>query len=116
MSFPEDQIRELKACFPGAAVAEEAGIQYILLPQCELPEGCEPRVLDVLLCPTKREGYPSRLFLAQKVTHKGKGQNWNPKSSVVILGREWWSLSWKIPTGNDRLLSKVAAHLTALKP
>ena len=97
-------------------MAEECGITYLLLPQCTLPGGCQPPVLDTLLCPTCRDGYPSRLFLAQKVIHKGKGQNWNPKGSVVILGREWWAISWKIAPGNDRLLSKVAAHLDALKP
>ena len=116
MSFPDDQVKELKACFPGVAVAEEGGVNYLLLPQCKLPNGCEPAVLDALLCPTSRDGYTSRLFLAQKVVHKGRGQNWNPAGSVVIFGREWWAVSWKIAPGNDRLLGTVAAHLEAFKP
>lgn len=115
MSFPDDQIQELKACFPNVAIGKEGDIEYLLLPQCQLPDGCEPPVLDALLCPTSRDGYPSRLFFAEKVIHKGKGQNWNPKKSVVILGREWWAISWKIAHGNERLLSKVIAHEEALK-
>ena len=116
MPFQDDQIEELKRCFPGVSVGEEGGAEYLLLPQCNLPEGCEPAVVDLLLCPTSRDGYPSRLFLAVKAKHRGKGQDWNPKGSVVILGREWWAVSWKIQPGNERLLSKVAAHLEAFKP
>lgn len=117
MIFTDDEIQELKAIFPGVAMSEEGGIKYLLLSQCRLPDGCDPPVLDVLLCPTKLDGYPSRLFLAEKVKHQGKGQNWNPKDGVVILGRKWWAISWKIASGNERLLSKVIAHLEAfIKP
>ena len=116
MTFPDDQIKELKALAHDISMADEGGVTYLLLPQCVLPEGCEPSVVDLLLCPTPRDGYPSRLFLSKQVTHKGKGQNWNPKSSVVILGREWWAVSWKINHANDRLISKVASHIEAFKP
>jgi hypothetical protein len=116
LSFPADEVAELKLCYPNIAVAEEGGVTYVQVSQLELPADCVPGTVDALLCPTARDGYPSRLFLNHKVMHKGKGQNWNPKGSTVILGREWWAISWKIAPGNDRLLSKVAAHLEALKP
>lgn len=115
MPFPDDEIQEIKICFPKIALAEEGGIAYLILRDCAMPEGCEPRATDALLCPTGREGYSSRLFFAQKINHKGKGQNWNPPGGVVILDRLWWAVSWKIAPSNQRLLSKVVAHLEAFK-
>ena len=60
MSFPEDQIAEVKQLCPDVQLHEEAGCAYLLLPGLNLPDGCSPDSMDALLCPTSRDGYPSR--------------------------------------------------------
>lgn len=111
MSFSEQEVRELTDMFPGAEEASEGGVHYFLLPSLGMPEGREPSQVDALLCPTARDGYPSRLFLAQQV-HGGRGSNWN--ASVRILERNWYALSWRV-NPNLRLVQMVAAHLEAFR-
>lgn len=114
MSFPSDEIEELKSCFAGLSTASEGGTAFILIPEMGLPAGCEPKVVDALLCPTPRDGYASRLFVSAKITHQGKGQNWNA-AGVVILGRQWWAVSWKAQDSNKRLSAMLASHLEAFR-
>ena len=115
MSFPSDEIEELKSCFAGLSTASEGGTAFILIPEMSLPAGCEPKVVDALLCPAPRDGYTSRLFVSAKITHQGKGQNWNPAPGVVILGRQWWAVSWKAQDSNKRLSAMLASHLEAFR-
>lgn len=110
--FPDDEVEELKRCHPNVAIAEEGGIAFLRFEELKLPEGCQPASVAALLCPSDHSGYTSRLFLACKVQHKGKGTNWNA-DGLVILGQRWWAASWKIDAGNRRLLSKLQAHLAA---
>ncbi len=112
MSFPEDQIAELKQLCPDAKVYPEAGCTYLLLPGLSLPEGCEPATSDALLCPTARDGYPSRLFFADKVKSSTE-RNWNV-TGVRIVERTWHAFSWKA-NPNLRLVQMVAAHVGALR-
>lgn len=111
MAFSEQDVRELTETFPYAVEASEGGVRYFLLPSLGMPEGREPSRVDALLCPTARDGYPSRLFLAQQV-HGGCGSNWN--ASVRILERNWYALSWRV-NPNLRLIQMVAAHLEAFR-
>ena len=113
--FPEDQVSAVKRIYPAISVAEEGDFSFMLIEQLKLPEGCEPRIVDGLLCPHQRDGYPSRLFICQKVSHKGKGQNWNPQQSIVILGRDWWAVSWKPTRANQTLLEMIMDHLEAFR-
>lgn len=112
--FSEEQIAALKTLYPDIATASEGGVDYILIEPLKLPEGCEPRTVKGLLCPTQRDGYPSRLFISQKISHRGKGQNWNPTHSVVILGQHWWAVSWKT-NSNLTLIQMVLDHLGAFR-
>lgn len=111
MSIAEEQVRELTDAFPGAQEAREGGVRYFLLPALSMPEGRQPSRVDALLCPTARDGYPSRLFLAEQI-HGGRGSNWN--ASVRILERNWYALSWRV-NSNLRLVQMVAAHLEAFR-
>lgn len=112
--FPEDQIAELRKLSPGLMQGTEAGVTYFLLPQFELPEGCTPGRTDVLLCPTPRDGYDSRVFFAAQIS-SGKPLNWN-HVNVRILERNWSAYSWKV---NHRVGLRLAqillAHLQALR-
>jgi hypothetical protein len=113
--FPEDQVDALKTICPNLSLGEEAKTHFIRIETLKLPEGCEPRVVKALLCPSGRDGYPSRLFISQKVSHGGRGQNWNPNESVVILGEHWWAISWKTTRSNQTLLEMVLDHLGAFR-
>jgi hypothetical protein len=112
MSFPEDQVAELKQLCPDVSEYQEAGCTYLLLPGLILPDGCSPERTVALLCPTARDGYPSRLFLADKVQSKVE-RNWNA-TGVCIADRNWHAFSWKA-NPNLRLAQMVAAHLEALR-
>lgn len=114
MTFPEDQVAELKLLCPDVSQVEEAGCTYLLLPGLNLPDGCSPARTDALLCPSARDGYASRLFLADRVQSKAKAEpNWNA-NGVRIAERNWHAYSWK--TNPDlRLTQMVAAHLRAIR-
>jgi len=68
MAFDQDQIDELKTCHPEIAAVEDGGTEFILIRNLKLPDGCNPQVVDALLCPSPRSGYSSRLFLSSQVT------------------------------------------------
>ena len=110
-----EEIEELKKCYPNIGLASEGGKDYLRIEGLRLPEGCQPDTVTGLLCPTEHSGYSSRLFLSTRITHRGKGTNWNA-AGVVILGQQWWAVSWKINAANVRLISKVQAHLGAFTP
>jgi len=114
VSFPGDEIDELTSCFAGLSTASEGGTAFILIPAMNLPAGCDPKTADALLCPTPRDGYPSRLFFSAKISHQGPGQNWNA-AGVVILSRQWWAVSWKAQDSNKRLSAILASHLEAFR-
>lgn len=107
MTLPDDQVRELARLFPGVQQANEGGVTFFLIPKLSLPAGCTPERVDALLCPTARDGYPSRLFLAEQVTSR----SW---STARILERNWHMVSWRIREG-PRLAQMVMAHLDAFK-
>lgn len=108
-----DQVDELVRLFPGAQYAEEGGTGYILIPSLLLPGSCRPNRVDVLLCPTGRDGYPSRLFFAQKV-ECGKPLNWNSRG-IRILECNWFAYSWRVRASNLRLVQILLEHLAALR-
>jgi len=112
MHFPQDQINELKRLFGQVSSCDESGYTYFLLPDLPLPEGCRPEKVDVLLCPTQRDGYNSRLFFAERIQSQ-KSQNWNV-NGIRIIERNWYAFSWKTP--NDlRLTTMIAMHLKGLQ-
>ena len=112
MAFPEDQVEELKRLSTCIEQCEEGGRTYLLLPGLYLPEGCSPSRVDGLLCPTERDGYPSRLFFAERVQSRNP-LNWNA-NGVRIAERNWHAYSWKV-NPNLRLVQMIAAHLRALR-
>ena len=112
MNGTDEQVDELTRLFPDVEEAVEGGVRYFLIPSLRLPPGRTPEQVDALLCPSPRDGYPSRLFLAQPVVG-GRGSNWN-SSNVRILERNWFAVSWRV-NPNLRLAQMVAAHLEAFR-
>jgi len=115
MAFEQDQVDELKRYYSNLQVVEEGGQKFIFFPNLQLPLGCNPQTVEGLLCPAPRDGYPSRLFISAKVTHSGSGQNWSPAGGVMIIGRQWWVVSWHTHNDNQRLLGMITAHLQAFQ-
>ena len=114
MGYNADEVPELEKAFGELSAASEGGVTFIRIARLVLPEGCQPREVTALLCPTERDGYPSRLFISEKVAHPGKA-GWNPGGGSVILGQQWWALSWKIRP-DQRLLQQLLDHLGAFRP
>ena len=113
MTFPEDQLKELKELFPGVSQYEEGGCIYFLIPKFILPDGCKPQQVDLLLCPCPRDGYPSRLFFSERVNSKVP-RNWN-SAGVRIIEKNWNAYSWKIAGTNLRLTQILSSHIGALQ-
>lgn len=111
--LPAEQIAALKTLYPEISAAEEGQWTFLRIEKLGLPDGANPQTVTALLCPTLRDGYQSRLFLSAKVTHQGKGTNWNA-DGVVILGERWWAVSWQ--TKPDRtLLEMIQDHVEAFR-
>jgi hypothetical protein len=112
VSFPDDQITELKELFGEVQQRHEGGVTYFFLPQLRLPDGCTPAQIDALFCPTSHHGYTARLFFAERI-NSPKSLNWN--TNQRILERNWHAFSWEIKQGNLRLAQVVAIILGALR-
>lgn len=113
MDYPDEQISELKAIAKEILKCEEGGKTYFMMKGLKLPNGCTPTEIDALLCPSDRDGYPSRLFFAQKIM-TNKALNWNG-NNVRIMELNWFAYSWKLNSSVPRLAQMVAAHLGALQ-
>jgi len=107
----EDQVDELRQVCSEVLVSQESGVKYYLLKDLKLPAGCDPAATDALLCPTPRDGYPSRLFFAQRIASP-KTQNWF-NGSHRILDRNWFVYSWRLDVPGQRLAQMLANHLRA---
>lgn len=104
------EVDELKALYPNAQEISEVGQAYIYLPTLRLPEGCQPALVEGLLCAHARDGYATRLFLSAPVA--GKGNNWTQHH---IANRTWHTWSWKDVSASQRLVQILLGHLDAFK-
>ena len=111
MVFPLEQVEALKRITPNLSYAEEGGYPYLLIKQFALPDGCNPAVVDLLLCPRPRDGYSSRLFFPQVISGIPV-RNWN--GNLRALERNWCAISWRVPD-NLTLVETLLIHIKALK-
>jgi hypothetical protein len=110
MSETDIQFEELKQFYPNVKRATDGGVEFILLPELELPPGCKPEKADAVLCPVLRDGYASRIFYPQEIEGI-PAKNWNGK--LRICDRNWVAYSWKAESGLS-LLQMVRYHLYTL--
>lgn len=108
----QEHMNELIALCPTARTNTEAGIDYVFLPGLRLPVGCNPPVMDCLLCMGARDGYENRLFFAAIVASP-TARNWNTQNAR-ILERNWFAYSWRVP-GGLRPIEVLIAHLQAMR-
>jgi hypothetical protein len=106
-------LEALEAIAPGARRLNEGGLRYVHLPGLQLPAGCRPAATDCLLCLDAVNGYPSRLYFAERVTKEGKALNWN--GDVHILGRAWHAYSWNYVSSDQSEVGILSDHLAALR-
>jgi len=103
------QAQELKGYCTRVLAAKEGGCTFYLLEGLNLPQGCTPCSVDALLCPSQRDGYPSRLYFAERIQCRFE-RNWNTLG-VLILGRQWNAFSWKVDPAGLSLVRLLNAHL-----
>lgn len=110
MSIDRTQADELCTLFGSVSCATEAGVTLFALHELQLPAGCTPASVEVLLWPAPRDGYDSRLYFAQRVQSR-VDRNW---SEHRVLDRNWWAFSWRTQSGL-RLAQMVAIHVRGLE-
>jgi hypothetical protein len=110
--YSKEELAALRKACPGVMSAEEAGAALFMLPQLTLPFGCSPAKVDALLCPTARDGYPSRLYFAQQITSPN-ARNWN--GNWYVLERHWYAFSWSVKATDLTLVQTLLEHLEGLK-
>jgi len=111
MRYSEEQLQELKVHLgPGVRELEEGGFVYVYIPGLKMPPGCIPEYTDALLCPQTHSGYPSRLFLKERI-QTPKPVNWN--GQVFVLGQQWHAFSYN-NVANMSLLNMVLNHLRGM--
>jgi hypothetical protein len=106
------EIEELLQLCPELQQAEEAGVTFYFLPRLAMPAGTTPARVDALLCPTPRDGYESRLYLAERVSGGKQPLNWN--GNIRLLERNWFAVSYRTPQGL-RPAQMVVVHLGAFR-
>jgi len=97
----------------GARQLSEGGLRYLHIQGLRLPPGSTPPITDGLLCLDPRDGYPTRLFLADQINAPGKNLNWN--GSTHVLGRNWVAISWSNVSNTQPALQILLAHLDAFR-
>jgi hypothetical protein len=102
----------LHSICPEAEGVSEGGKDFILLPNLKFTSDGEEVVVDALLCPSEHSGYPTRLFLARAFPSKGQGAGWK---SYVIIGRTWYTWSWKDVPAALPLPQILLGHLWVLR-
>jgi hypothetical protein len=109
MTYPAEQIEKLKLHSDSLSAVTEGGATYFLLENLRLPEGCNPPRCDALLCPTPKDGYPSRLYFSAQVGC-GFPRNWNC-ANARIAERNWFAFSWRVDDPTLTLQELLVAHL-----
>ena len=97
-------------CDGEVSFREEGWRRLIFMQGLRFYAGGKERKMDALLClnhdnPT----YPTKLYLAENV---GVGLNWN--ETAYLLGRSWFTFSWRDVQTDLSPIDILAAHLAPL--
>ena len=113
MAITDDQRAALETECKTVGTCVVGSIEYHLLTDLSLP-GCTPEKIDALLCMGERDGYPTRLFFAERVVPpKPYAHNWKAQTDR-ILERNWHVFSWKAPQGLSPI-ETLQDHLKTLR-
>jgi len=106
----DTQLRPIAALCDGeVSVRTEGWRRLVYMQGLRFYVGGVERKMDAILClnhdnPT----YPTKLYLAENV---GAGRNWN--DSAYLLGRQWYTFSWRDVGPNQAPIQILTAHLAA---
>lgn len=106
-----EQFDLVQRVYPDAELWSEGGQPFVYLPKLQFASAVGKVQADVLLCPQAHPGYPTRLFLSQKL--EGTKANFN--SNPVIGGRSWHGASWDGVPASLPWLEILACHLKAFQ-
>ena len=110
------QLESLLAICPGATEKHEASYRFVFLPKLKIQVGEQIKVMDALLATTSHSGYATRLFLSDQVTERptidGQAANW---SQHQVLGKNWWTWSWRDVSADLPWIQILLSHLRALQ-
>lgn len=106
------ELIKLRSLCPAAELWDEGGQPLVFLPGLKVESGGAFHVVDGLLCPRARDGYPTRMFFSRSFAGNGMGQNWNVFN---IKSRPWHACSWKDVPAALPWLEIVANHLRPLR-
>ena len=108
----EEQIQEVLAAFPDSKLYSEGGFDFMVIPEIELPSGCNPGTVKGLLCYQPRDGYQSRLFVSSVITGCPQ-KNWSAMN-VRLLDQNWFAVSWQTEAGLT-VFQMLMAHINAFQ-
>lgn len=104
----------LDAISSGISAFVDAGCRYVHLPALRFPMDCAPSSAAALICMDTRDGYPTRLYVSERVVTPSRALNWN--STVAIAGKTWHSYSWNYVPSSPRPVEVLIGHLAAFLP
>jgi hypothetical protein len=105
-----DLARLQVVCSGQVARRAEGPDKFIDLPGLHFLVRGQKRQMDALLCLNQRDGYATKLYLAEQVPQLN--QSW---SNFYILGKNWFSWSWKEVAANQSPIAILAGHLEAFQ-
>lgn len=112
----DGQLSTLLTICPEACERNEAGYRFVSLPKLKVEVGSTTKVLDALLAVTAHSGYATRLFLSEQIFERtsigSMPANW---TTHHILGKNWWTWSWRDVSESLPWLHILNSHLKALK-
>lgn len=106
-------IAALRVLYPGAQRWEVYSHTLVFLPGLVVQTTAGPKTVDALLSPYLIQefgGYPTRLFVNQRLPDSEKAKNWQ---SYQVLGEQWWAVSWQGVSPDQPWQQILAAHLHA---
>jgi hypothetical protein len=107
----EPELAPIAALCGEVRYMEEGGLRYIYMIGLRFLVREVEKQMDALLCLNYRNSsYPTKLYLAANL---GCGLNWN--ENAYVLGRPWFSWSWKDVSPDQTPLAILAGHLEALR-
>lgn len=119
--LPEADQAYLNERWPGHTVAGEGGLVVVVLPEFSLPDGFEPRIVEMLVMLPFGfpETPPDMFWVSPRVTLRGAMPQ-TAEQTQQILGRAWQRFSRHLTQGSwrsgaDNLQSWVAMINTMLQ-
>lgn len=105
------ELEKLRTLCPQAEILTEGGQPAVFLPGVQFQAGSARVTRDLLLWPSPRDNYLTRLFLSQQVG----GSVARAWTAFTVCGRSWWAVSWQGVPADLPWIEILANHLRAFQ-